>query len=492
MRLVSVRRALVAALAALALCAPAASAAELRDLADAALKPTPKGWLASARIIQLASGKVLYSLRADEPMMPASVNKIITSIAAYEYLGERAQFITRIYTRGPVRDGRLEGDLIIQGGGDPNISGRFYDGKAMHLVRQWAEDVRSVGITAITGDIIADDTIFDREFVHPDWPTQQNMRWYVAQVSGLAFNDNCADVYVRCEKQNGAWSTSVFAVPDVPVVQFEPKLTVTPGTRRPVIDLRRPDGRNVITVRGKVPPKEALCGPYFVTLHNVPLVFAEVFRQELARRSVVMLGKAAVVAQRPDYAADDMRLIVRHVSPLTSAVWVMNKRSQNFAAECVLKFLGAAREGQGTFAGGAAAVADLFKRLGLRAEGVHYVDGSGLARTNRMTTTVLTELLRRAHLREYNRTLLKTLSATGEPEGTLRRRLASPPYEGRIWAKTGTLNGVTSLAGYAVDAHGEPQLAFAILMNKVSKGYTARRIQDDLCRAMVDWLDKRR
>ena len=97
-------------------------------------------------------------------------------------------------------DGKLDGDIIIKGSGDPNISGRFFDGNVTAVPAYWADKIKKHGIQVVNGDIIADDSIFDREFVHSNWPKDQLSKWYCAPVSGLSFNDNCVDIIIETQQ----------------------------------------------------------------------------------------------------------------------------------------------------------------------------------------------------------------------------------------------------------------------------------------------------
>ena len=107
-----------------------------------------------------------------------------------------------------------------------------------------------------------------------------------------------------------------------------------------------------------------------------------------------------------------------------------------------------------------------------------------------MTVHALTELLRGAASKKYAPLLIDSLAVNGEKEGTLRRRLKKEPYLGRVRAKTGSVRRVSTLAGYVTTKSNRPALAFAILVNNGSNVSVARRLQDDVCRAMVDWLDR--
>jgi len=459
---------------------------------DAILAQKAPSWQVSARVVGVKSGKVHYSLHAHRPMIPASTNKIITSIAALEILGPAAPLSTRIYARGRIRNGRLIGDIIIRGGGDPNISGRFHDGDPLALPRRWARHVKASGIISVSGDVIADDTVFDREFLNPHWPQEQYLKWYQAEVSGLAFNDNCADVRVRTWREGRRWRLTVIPMPDTESIRFINKLVVSAAVKSPTIVFDRPPAGNVITVRGRMPAKQMCTAAFHVTLHNVPLVFAEVFRRRLLDESIVVLGRPRVTREAIDYGGGDLKLLVNHTTPLARSIRVMNKRSQNFYAECVLKLIGRKRFGRGSFKTGTEAVKAFLFARGFNPETVRYVDGSGLARANRVTAYVLTELLRFALRRSFADVFIDSLAAGGEPDSTMRKRLARSPYKGRVRAKTGSIRKVTALAGYVLDGAGEPALAFAILINNASDHARARKLQDDMCRALVDWLDRHR
>lgn len=470
----------------------AAPAEELLYRLDSILTKKPSSWKVAARVIDVKSGKVHYSLHAMRPMIPASVNKIVTSIAGMEILGPKAKLYTRIYARGRIQNGRLTGDIIIRGGGDPNISGRFHNDDPLTLPRRWARQVKAAGIKSVSGDVIADDTVFDRQFLNPHWPQEQYQKWYAAEVSGLAFNDNCADIRVRTWREGGRWRVTVIPVPDTESIRFINKLTVTRAVRSPVISFDRPPAGNIITIRGKMPAKKLTTVPFYVTLHNVPRVFAEVFRRQLLDQSVVVLGRARVVERPVNYSGREVKLLVQHTTPLAHSIRVMNKRSQNFYAECVLKLIGRKQTGQGSFKSGTETVKAFLFRRGFNPATVMYVDGSGLSRKNRLTSYVLTELLRFAVHRPYADVFLGSLAASGEAESTLRRRLTESPYKGRVLAKTGSINKVKALAGYVLGADRKPRLAFAVLINNASGTALARNHQDDLCRAMVDWVSRQR
>ncbi|MEE8190675.1 MAG: D-alanyl-D-alanine carboxypeptidase/D-alanyl-D-alanine-endopeptidase, partial [Candidatus Scalindua sediminis] len=167
-------------------------------------KNKPEGASVGISIISISTNKPLYKLNSDKSFICASTMKLFTTAAALYYLGPNFKYKTYVYYRGKISKGKLNGDIIIKGCGDPNISGRFYEDEITAIPTSWADSIEKKGIKVITGDIIADDTIFDREFVHDNWPKDQLSEWYCAPISGLSFNDNCVDIEIKPNKKPGA------------------------------------------------------------------------------------------------------------------------------------------------------------------------------------------------------------------------------------------------------------------------------------------------
>ena len=167
-------------------------------------KHKPEGASVGISIISISANKPLFKLNPDKSFIVASNMKLFTTAAALHYLGPNFKYKTRVYYRGKISKGRLNGDIIIKGCGDPNISGRFYEDEVTAVPTSWADSVKKKGIKVITGDIIADDSIFDREYVHDNWPKDQLSEWYCAPISGLSFNDNCVDIEIKPNKKPGA------------------------------------------------------------------------------------------------------------------------------------------------------------------------------------------------------------------------------------------------------------------------------------------------
>ena len=155
------------------------------------------------------------------------------------------------------------------------------------------------------------------------------------------------------------------------------------------------------------------------------------------------------------------------------------------SAECM--FL---RAGDGTWSGSAKIMIDtLAKAYGLSPDSLQVRDGGGLSRGNRVTADAVTKILAALARGEQAHLFLDSLPISGT-DGRLRRRMAKDPYRGRVLGKTGYIAGVSCLSGYVLDRARKPALAYSILVNDVpsGKGYLAKRLQDDLCRMMVDLI----
>src|SRR5690606_25257111 len=116
---------------------------------------------------------------------PASNNKLVTTAAGLTLLGPDYHFDTVLMASGPVVDGTLQGDLVVYGGGDPGISGRYQQDKTdiTGVLRGWAKQLKDRGITKITGNIVGDDSFFDDVYFHPYWYPKERGEWYEAEVS---------------------------------------------------------------------------------------------------------------------------------------------------------------------------------------------------------------------------------------------------------------------------------------------------------------------
>jgi serine-type D-Ala-D-Ala carboxypeptidase/endopeptidase (penicillin-binding protein 4) len=479
-------------------------------------------------VVELESGKSIYSLNPEELFLPASNAKLFTTAAALSAAGADYRFNTTIETAGTMdENGRLVGDLVIVGRGDPNLSGRVlpYALKTERtpaptpILEEMADQVAARGLKIVDGDLIGDDTFYSPERYAPGW-AQDDLQWIDgAPVSALTFNDNVVVVDI----QPGAH------VDDKAPVTLEPEtnyyeidnrvVTAAPGVARK-IGMRREPGSKTLALWGWLPLGDA--GMKEALAIEDPAEFtAQLFRSLLERRGVVITGKtrarhgeiaqffdleatgnlagmgnkdrrccppaaqptptpapkpeprpqdssvssaAATTAAKPSARAAPALVLAQHISlPFIEDLRVTNKTSQNLHAELALRLAGKLAGQGGSFAGGEAAVKQFLLQAGLKEEDFVLLDGSGLSRRDLVTPSAVTRLLIYAAHQPWGAAYEETLPVAGV-DGSLSERFLNSPAAGLVHAKTGTLSHVSALSGYGQTLAGK-RFVFSIFCN---------------------------
>jgi D-alanyl-D-alanine carboxypeptidase/D-alanyl-D-alanine-endopeptidase (penicillin-binding protein 4) len=436
-------------------------------------RPALKGVDAGVHVIRLSDGKPLIARQSEKLFIPASNQKLLTTAAALVDLGPDYEFRTTVGTAGR--------DLVVVGGGDPTIGGRFTDGDPTVYFRRWAGVLKSQRLTHFAGDLVVDDSFFDRQFVHPHWPKRDLGHWYAAPIGALALNDDCVDVRVAPGPRPDA-PAEVSLVPATHYFTIENRTRTVATTKQhaPRVD-RRGGSRTILADGGMYQRAQPITS--WVTVDDPTLFFATVLREVLAQEGISVAGtirRAAGAGQSGEF-----RPRVLHRFRLGPAIRVTNKESQNFYAEQILKTIGA-EHGDGSWSGGRKAATHALKRLGLDPASFVLDDGCGLSREDRLSPRAITTLLQLMHRGEHGEQFRESLAVAGI-DGTLARRLDDERYRGRVWAKTGSITGVRAISGYVQTRSGE-WLAFSFLANNVRN--SVREVQDDLCKLLVDYAAK--
>lgn len=405
-------------------------------------------------VISLTRGDTLFTHRADASMSPASTMKLFTTVLAYETLGPAFQFRTEVLRAGALSpDGTVYGDLVLRGGGDPSLSGRYLGGGPAAPAELLAAHVAAAGIRRIRGDLIADESAFESQRIPLGWPSRYLGASYAPRVSALSMNENAALVYVT---PNGARAT-LSLVPPSTTMRLVNEVRVVAG-RRSRLSVTTPDDSTVV-VRGTV-GKSGGSKAWTVMIVNPALFVAGAFRAALAARDILVEGDVKLGQAPNEHVA-----VASVASPTIGRLaTIMNGESINHFAE--LLYRNAAR--LGNVSGSAVAAGRLLDslltfRAGAARGAVVATDGSGLSTLNRVTARSLVHLLGYADRATWAWDFHTSLPIAGETE-LLRRRMRLTPAQGNLHAKTGTLSQVTSLSGYVRAQNGE-QLAFAFLYN---------------------------
>jgi D-alanyl-D-alanine carboxypeptidase/D-alanyl-D-alanine-endopeptidase (penicillin-binding protein 4) len=426
-------------------------------------------------IVDVTSGETVYAYNADEPRAIASNSKLFTTAAALDTLGAGYFFETRLVMRGKVHDGVLDGDLGVIGGGDPHISGRDFGGDSYGAFRPWAAALRERGVRKVQGDLWLAHGLFETLRIHPDWPHDQLTRWYEAPIDALSFNDDCILVRVTPSRSGGL--AKVELIPNLPVVRIDNSARTTNDRRSQRLIVARSE--DSIVVRGAVWQGS---GPSdtWVTIPDPVDYFGRGLRAALAEEGIEVTGHLRPVPQLPGTVWERVAV---HRSDIVSVIDVTNKRSQNYYAETLAKEIGAARCHEGSWREGVRAIREFAVNLGIPASTFSMADGSGMSRDNRFPPRALTTLLRSMYFHPAGREFAQSLPYGGEDNGGWKRRFAVPPYRGNVMAKTGTLEGVSALSGYAKAVSGK-SYAFSLLFNRVNGD--AHSAQDRIVMALID------
>jgi len=436
-----------------------AEAGAAREL-EAALRAIVEGGsLAGARagvVVQdVESGQVLYAKDADALLNPASNVKLVTTAAALGRLGPDYRFDTEFFVDAASRGSPSVRTLHVRGKGDPTL----------FTERLWAiaGDLAHLGIRRI-GDLVVDESFFDGERSGPGFDQEAGDKSYLAPTGAASLNWNSIAVHVAPGDRRGQRGR-VEVEPASDFVEIDNRTTTIAGNGRGrvVVSSIPKGGRQRIVVEGRIP---AGSRPQVVwrKIDEPALYLGHTLRRLLDLRGVKTTGRVRV-GDVPEGA----RLVhVAESESLAEVVRRLNKTSNNFVAEQILKTLGAKVKGApGSWAKGIAAAEEFLADVGVQRGAYVMKNGSGLNDTNRFSARQLVTLLRAMWARfplqaEY----VASLPVAGR-DGTIRFRMEGSEAEGRLRAKTGTLEHVTSLSGYVQTAGGRT-LAFAVLVNDYS------------------------
>jgi len=429
-----------------------------------------QGVVVGASVISLRDGRTLFDASPERPLMPASTMKVLTGSAILDKLGPDWRFETRFLADGPIMNGVVEGNLYVVGACEPDL--------VVERFPEIAAGIATAGVREVRGDIVADLRYFDGEERPPEWPYGRQSP-YSAPISALAANFSSVRVTVTAGPGQAAPAVVLVEPPSDAVQVTSTVRTVKSG--RPYVRATRllertADGTvaNRIVVSGRMPVTAA---PWqdFLTIEDPAGVAVSAVKHALQDASITVRGVSRI-GVLPEHTVPVYTLKSK---PLSEIVRDMNKNSNNFIAELLLRTLGAETYGApGSREKGARAVEAFLRTCGIDPDSVKQTDGSGLSRSNTLTPETLVRVLVRMWGDERIGSSFVSSLPVGGIDGTLRGRMFGAAH-GRVLAKTGHIDGVSALAGYVEDTSEGP-VAFAFIVNGSSR-HRADRGLDDLC-----------
>jgi D-alanyl-D-alanine carboxypeptidase/D-alanyl-D-alanine-endopeptidase (penicillin-binding protein 4) len=378
-----------------------------------------------------------------------------------------------------------------------------HDGPAEKVLAEMIDEAVAKGLKEVDGDIVADDSYFPYDPYPAGWSVGDLFFTFGAPVGAIAFNDNSISIDVLPGAAAG--SPAVVTVsPGYALNAFGQEITTGAADVKPDFAVVRRPGTDFLLLRGLIPLGHASVKLDLAMLDPAEMA-ARTIEQLLEARGVRVTGTIRVRHAPPPDTSDagdlppapDAALTINsatptvlaeHLSPaLIEGVRVTNKVSHNLHAELLLRTVARERTGVGSTGAGLKFEQDFLKDIGVAEGDVVLGDGSGLAGTDLVTPRAVIQVLRYAAQQPWGSDFISSLPIAGL-DGTLETRMTGTKAEGLIHAKTGALEHVRAMSGYATTLHGE-HLVFAIFgNNSTQKGHDATAAIDAIGVAMVETL----
>ena len=381
------------------------------------------------------SGLVLEARESDLGQPPASVTKAVTALYALDTLGASHRFVTRVITTGPVENGVLKGDLVLAGGGDPTLD--------TNALADLAAKLKSAGVREVRGGFKVWGGALPR--LHEIDRSQPDHVGYNPAISGIALNYN--RVHFEWKRGGKGWTTSM----DARSNKYRPEVRVARmqvvNRSVPVYTYTEKSGVDHWTVASKALGKG---GSRWLPVRQPEIYAGEVFRT-FARSQGIVLDQPKVTNARPggralaSHSSPELRIILRD----------MLKYSNNLTAEMVGLAASVKRRGGVATLKNSAAEMSRWAAAGLGMSRARLVDHSGLGDASRLTAADMARALVKVHAAGGLKPILKPI-AMRNSKGRVDKG-----HPIKVFAKTGTLNFVSGLAGYMRAPDGT-ELAFAI------------------------------
>ncbi len=433
---------------------------------------------------QKVGGEIVAEYLSGKKMVPASNVKLLTTGTALNELGSEFQFETALAYDGSVDNGVLKGDLYIVGGGDPTLASK--DSIAISdwsLFSKWRAILSDAGIKKIEGNIVGDGRFFDGERELPSWLYEDIGTYYGTGADGLCFYRNIQDFNVTAGPEVGSPLELAPLYPTLPWMHVSYNCSTGIKGSGDKLYLYTTDVAPVAELRGTFAvdrkPKRVECSNKYGAY-----TCAWMFRENLVANGIPVSGSAADI----DAAGNVRTILFPAVGPAVKAaaqsgltyigstqspvlrriVYVTNQRSDNFYAEAMLRILGKKKKGSADYSKSVSAETEALRRMKLDTEnGLSLVDGSGLSRKNLVTPAVFCEFLMAMLDSPACEDFVNSLPQPGKGSQTGRMRAEDPGAAGRVFYKSGSMDGVRCYSGYIVPTEGgkEDTIVFSIMVN---------------------------
>lgn len=417
------------------------------------------------------TGDIYLSHNGDIRLHPASNMKILTTVAALRILGPDYKFSTEIRLDGKLVGDVWEGDIYIVGKGDPTLQINDY--------QKFAAILYKYGIRTITGRIIGDDTWYDDIRLSEDLIWSDAQYYYGAEVSALTISPDedydTGSVKIIIQPSQLGEPPQYRLYPNTSYVTIENHAVTVAQAEEEELCITREHGGNHIYMKGNIGIDHDVRQEWMAVWRSTDYV-VDTFVQTLKEMGITIKGKSKTGKAVPN----NTMCICKHSSPKLAEILIpFMKLSNNGIGEILVKEMGRFVYGEGTWDAGLKVVKEQIQSYGVNMETLQIKDGSGISHSNLLPANELSKLLYRIQSEKWFPLLLDTLPVAGEQNrmvgGTLRERMKGFSVK----AKTGTIEGVSTLSGY-INVKTEQRVIFSILLNNLIDEEIGKEIEDEI------------
>lgn len=414
-----------------------------------------------------ANGSIIEAYQPDKLIIPASNQKLFTTAAILHGLGSDYTYTTHIYGDGTLRNDSWDGSLIIQGVGDPSISGFLYGEDRDYVFRSFSNQLKNKGITNITNMMFADSRYFDNQVYPKGWDWDDLSFYYGVEIQALSFNNNAIDLTVLTDGRVGSTPEITWYPDDTDYVYMDNQQLITRSNTEYDEFYQREMGTNSFLLKSTLPQKHKETES--LSIYNAPIFFVYSLQNYLKNDGIQFpRARPSLIAE--GWKERPMEILASHTSkPLSELVEWANKESDNFYTEMMLKTLAAEKTNKpGTFENGIKEVRKFLGGMGIDTTYVIMKDGSGMASGNFTKTSILSEFLANMQVQKEFPVFYNSLSIAGI-DGTIAHRMKGTPLYNNFKGKSGYVGGVRTLSGYFTTASGERLIVSLSANNFIGK-----------------------
>ncbi|MDN4494121.1 D-alanyl-D-alanine carboxypeptidase/D-alanyl-D-alanine endopeptidase [Ureibacillus aquaedulcis] len=407
------------------------------------------------------SGEMVYDYHGQTTVKPASNMKLLTTAVALEVLGKDYRFNTSLYTTGKLSGGVLNGDVYLKGQGDPTLS--------LEDLQQFAEELKAHGIHKIDGRIVGDDKWFDNDLLTPGIWAEDEPYYYAAPITALTTSPNTdydsGTIIVEATGTMVGDLPSIKVTPNIGDLQIVNEAQTVESGKPNTLTIERLYQTNEIFISGNLPIDKTK--KEWVTVQHPTTHTLTMFQAVLAEAGIEYTKEKVFQAETPNSA---QLVAMKQSMTLEQLLIPYMKLSNNGIADILVKTMGKVKNHHGSTKAGLKVIEEYGNSINLNMEDWQFEDGSGISHENSVSSLLVSELLFKVQSEDWFATYFTSLPVAANADrmvgGTLRNRLKDPLTAGKVYAKTGSLTGVSTLSGYLVASSGQSYIFSVLVQNK--------------------------